>query len=550
LLDSLEEYSTSFREIGVTGKQGLGLINQGLAAGARNGDQVADALKEVGIRAQDASTTSAQGFKAIGLNAAEMTRIFAKGGPEAGAALDTVLDRLRKMEDPVARNAAAVALFGTKAEDLGDALFALDPSSAVETLGKVDGAAQAVNNTLSDTVSSKIEGWKRTIQKNVVDYMSNTVLPFFKDLAGKIDVGQIIEGIKDTVGKVAVFLKQVMADIQEWANSHQEEIQRFVEAIKTAFAKAKVYIDEFIALAKAIWDAFGSEAIATLVNHLTAAVNIIGGIFQIIGGLFTLIKGLVTGDWSAMWEGIKSIASGAGAILGGLIDMVIGDIVASMGGDWEKIKADAKATWDRIVQFVKDAVFTVLNIVGFISSLPGRFVAWWQGILDGITTKTNEILAFVRSIPGRIIDAFMSIPGQLWGIGSNIIGSLIDGMKSKINGAIETVKEMARSLPDWVKKTLGIASPSKVFAAIGRFVGQGLVLGLDASINPVGLAGMRLATAAIPNIGQIPTGSDGAIASQPGGPGGVTINVYGSDGQSVESLAEAVANKQRILGRI
>lgn len=34
------------------------------------------------------------------------------------------------MKDPVKRNAAAVALFGTKAEDMGKALFALDPSKA------------------------------------------------------------------------------------------------------------------------------------------------------------------------------------------------------------------------------------------------------------------------------------------------------------------------------------------------------------------------------------------------------------------------------------
>ncbi|WP_225855252.1 hypothetical protein [Micromonospora noduli] len=46
------------------------------------------------------------------------------------------------MKDPVEQRAAAVALFGTKAEDLGDALYALDPSTAMAGLGDLAGATQ------------------------------------------------------------------------------------------------------------------------------------------------------------------------------------------------------------------------------------------------------------------------------------------------------------------------------------------------------------------------------------------------------------------------
>src|SRR3546814_1665275 len=57
-------------------------------------------------------------------------------------ALDLTLDSLRRMKDPTEREAAAVALFGTQAEDLGAALFELDPSSATKKLGDVGGAAK------------------------------------------------------------------------------------------------------------------------------------------------------------------------------------------------------------------------------------------------------------------------------------------------------------------------------------------------------------------------------------------------------------------------
>ncbi|WP_250029296.1 helix-turn-helix transcriptional regulator [Paractinoplanes maris] len=53
------------------------------------------------------------------------------------------------MKYPVAQNAAVIGLFGIKAEDMQDALFAMDPTTAVASLGKVAGANGL--NGLSDT---------------------------------------------------------------------------------------------------------------------------------------------------------------------------------------------------------------------------------------------------------------------------------------------------------------------------------------------------------------------------------------------------------------
>ncbi|MEK8108654.1 phage tail tape measure protein [Micromonospora sp. M12] len=123
LLDTYSEYSVQFAKLGLDGKEATGLLIQGLKAGARDVDTVADSIKEFSIRAIDGSESSADGFKALGLNAKTMTAQIASGGAGAQKGLDVVLDRLRAMKDPVERDAAAVALFGTKAEDMGQALW-------------------------------------------------------------------------------------------------------------------------------------------------------------------------------------------------------------------------------------------------------------------------------------------------------------------------------------------------------------------------------------------------------------------------------------------
>ncbi|MGW0865739.1 phage tail tape measure protein [Streptomyces sp. NPDC002611] len=177
LMDTFNEYSTIFRSLGLDVKTTTGLIAQGMKAGARDTDTVADALKEFQIRATDGSTTSADAFKLLGMNAEKSTALFAKGGAGAARGLQDVMDRLRKMKDPVDRNAAAVGLFGTKAEDLGQALFSLDPAKAVDSLGKVSGAANKAGDDLRDNAGAKFEQFKRKALMAVGDVVGKYALP-------------------------------------------------------------------------------------------------------------------------------------------------------------------------------------------------------------------------------------------------------------------------------------------------------------------------------------------------------------------------------------
>jgi phage-related minor tail protein len=176
-VDTLNEYSPLFKRLGLDGAQATGLLSQGLKGGARDADTVADALKEFQIRSTDASTASADGYKLLGLNAKEMTAEIAKGGPAAEKGLGTVLKRLRETEDPVKRNAAAVALFGTKAEDLGEALFSLDPTSAEAALGKVTGAAKEMGDTLNDNAATRLEAFQRKAKTAIVDVLGGQAVP-------------------------------------------------------------------------------------------------------------------------------------------------------------------------------------------------------------------------------------------------------------------------------------------------------------------------------------------------------------------------------------
>jgi phage-related minor tail protein len=220
LLDTVIEYSTQFRSMGLSAETAFGLLNQGLIAGARNSDLVADAIKEFSIEAISAGPKVSKGFEHIGLNAKDMAKAFAAGGTESSKALDEVFDRLRAIEDPVKRNAVAAELFGEKAKDLGDALYALDPSEAAKGLGDVAGAAQGVADALGDTPRAKIESFQRAIENVVVAGLADGIdmlttawerVEPYLSRAGDT----ILPVIGDGMQKIGEVLAPIMADVMD-----------------------------------------------------------------------------------------------------------------------------------------------------------------------------------------------------------------------------------------------------------------------------------------------------------------------------------------------
>lgn len=186
LLDTITEYSTNFRQLGIDGEESLGLISQAMDAGARDTDFAADALKEFGIRAQDMSETTARGFAAVGLDANAMGDAIASGGGKARAALGETLDGLRAIEDPILRNQAAVDLFGTKAEDLADSLFAMDLDTAAAQFDKMAGAAQRAADTMGDSNAARVKEFFGGMKNFAVDYVGGAIKMYGEDLPNAI----------------------------------------------------------------------------------------------------------------------------------------------------------------------------------------------------------------------------------------------------------------------------------------------------------------------------------------------------------------------------
>jgi hypothetical protein len=135
--ETLQEYSPHFKRLGLDGDTSLRLIRAGLEHGARDTDKMGDSFKELGLRVVDGTALTRDAMADLGLDAEKTMAAFGKGGPQAKAAMDAVIDKLNAIQDPVERNRLGVALMGTQWED-----------TAKDVLGFLDvmpGTTQALN---------------------------------------------------------------------------------------------------------------------------------------------------------------------------------------------------------------------------------------------------------------------------------------------------------------------------------------------------------------------------------------------------------------------
>jgi phage-related minor tail protein len=245
-IDTITEYSSMFRKVGLDGAESFGLLGQALKAGARDTDYAADAIKEFQIRAQDGSVLTARGFRTLGLNAKQMGADVAAGGEPAKQALRDVLNALQAMPPGVERSTAAVDLFGTKAEDLGEALYHMDLDSAAQQFGDYAGSVQEASDRLSEGVTGaeKLGKGFENAKADVGDFLYSLG-----------NVGS--SGLDDLQGKFS----QVALAMEKWKTSGD---MSWIDEVKKKFPELSGQIDAYVAKHQAEVDAN---------NNVTASVQ-------------------------------------------------------------------------------------------------------------------------------------------------------------------------------------------------------------------------------------------------------------------------------------
>lgn len=539
LLDTITEYGTQFRNMGLTGSQATGLLSQGLQAGARDADTVADALKEFSIEAVAGSDKIGEAWSAMGLDADAMFAKIAEGGPSAAEALDLTLDTLREVEDPLERNALATELFGTKAEDLGAALFALDPSAAA--LDNVTGAAQGMSDTLAEDPAQVFSGSVRQL------------------------TGDLAAGLAPALSTVAGFVSQNQGSIAGLAAT----ILGIAAAVTAATVALKIYQTIMLAIrvATLVW---------TAVQWLLNAALWANPITWIIVGIIALIAIiiLVIVYWDEIvaavlraWEWIKQATGAAVDWLVGFISEGLAWLldlfmkwhpVGIIISHWDDIVAAFEAGVDWSVDLVMGLVDKVLGWLAKLAQIPGMVGGFFGRMHQAAVAKVAALLGYVRTIPQRVKSGLGNLGNLLRGAGRNIIQGLINGIRSMIGSVGSAMSNIAGRIraylpfsPAEMGPLSGGGAPEVSGARIAETLGEGVLSELayidriaDQLMAPLDSRMDAMATTA-PAVPSLPASSSAAAQRFAGDDQRLVLDVTGAD----EDMKRLIRKMVRVDGR-
>lgn len=156
----------------------------------------------------------------------------------------------------------------------------------------------------------------------------------------------------------------------------------------------------------------------------------------------------------------------------------------------------AVAAFNAFVSSIGSAVGRVVNA---INRLPSQAGAALGRFVSSIQSGVNRGISALQSFARRAVSTVTSLPARFASIGVSIMQGLYNGIVSRGESIIGYLRNLASRAASTFASILGIASPSKVFEEFGKNIVEGLVQGLGDGLEQVTAATNSLADASLPN---------------------------------------------------
>nr|DAJ11231.1 MAG TPA: tail tape measure protein [Caudoviricetes sp.] len=374
-------------------------------------------------------------------------------------------------------------------------------------LGKNNADINGLTKQLVDSVGTVIQNVGPRIAQ-IITGITAALPQLFSSLGSTLPalVMQILPPVLGALGQlgtmlltsattwISTSLPQLLTKFQSWVTSTLPSfmqtgltmvtnlLQGIVQALPQIASTAVIVLTTLL-------DGLSAQLPQLIPIGINAVLNLVQGILnnlpQIIDSGLKLILGLAQGLINALPDLVGKVPILIGQLVGGIIN--------------------------RLPQILQAGVQLLVALAnGFIASVP-------------------RLIGSIPGMVGQIMHGFTSVN---WGsVGLNIITGIATGIAGAAGRLVTAAVNAANNALNWVKRKLGIHSPSRVFRdQVGEMIGEGMAVGIDESASKVKKAAGRL-TGILPS--QDASYSVGvANASR-----GVNAAVYGNGG-SVTNITQ------------
>ena len=353
----------------------------------------------------------------------QLSQAYAKGKP------DMMEWRTLMTAMPAQLKQVALAMGYVNAADLGEAVRAKGGEAEfqrmIETIKRLNvegenGFASLEEQARGATggIATSVKNMKNAFVRGVADIINKTneALQPFGGITGVLGtIGKVGEQAFKALGSAISFVIPHVINIVKWIKEHKEIIVATMVPLVAFIATFKT-ISTVIGIINGVKTAFMALSAVMSANPIGVVVGLIVALIATFALLWNKCEAF-RNFWKGLWTGIK-------------------------------------ATFLVVVTGIKNGITSVINAFKKIATV---VTSVWNGIKSTFSKMTNGMI----------------------NIGKDIGKGLWNGLSKMKDWVIDKVKGMGKAILGGLKKVLGIKSPSKEFAIVGKYSAEGYVEGLD-----------------------------------------------------------------------
>lgn len=253
-----------------------------------------------------------------------------------------------------------------------------------------------------------------------------------------------------TAEKSALAYQMFLEKTEKYAGNYAKENDTLAGSINTA---SKAW-NNFLSGAGTADDVINSvvNAINVLIPKIVELTpTLIQGLVKIINGIIPQLPMMITQLLPAIIEGTQMLIIGLISALPDIVVAIANALPDTIPMIVEAIMLIIPALIENLPRFISAGIMLIGGLVeGIFKAIPK--------LLEGLAKIGEAIWKFLKELPGRFFNAGVEALQGLW-----------RGIQNAKQWVLDKIKGLGTAILNGLKSILGIHSPSKEFAIIGKF---------------------------------------------------------------------------------
>lgn len=445
-----------------------------------------DAMSRGMVTLQKKAADGADAFEKLGLSQEQVSNMSTEDLFEA------TISGLQGMEEGAERTALASELLGGAAKELGPLL-----NTSAEDTAAMRKRVHELGGVMSNEAVKSAAAYQDSLQD-----MQTAFSGLSRGMISKFlpSIAQVMDGLTNLFsGDTESGLSLISNGITNLVNNITEKLPAFINVgVQILKSIGTAIIDNLPQLASAatkiilqVFDFLIQSAPILIDAALEILLALADGLIKnlptlipaVVDVIMTIIDKLTEPDTLAML--LVAAAQIIVALAKGLVD-AIPKVLEKVPVILENLVSALKKAAPGLWEAAKELIAQLWNGIKIEF---GTVMGWGLKILNKIWAGFKENWAFVKtwgaSLINRVVSGFSDAYSAVKEIGKNIVRGIWDGISGMASWLSDKVTGWAGDLVGGVADFLGIASPSKVFAEIGKYSAMGIGVGFDKEFDAV-----------------------------------------------------------------